>query len=349
MRVQIVDDNQTNLHLFRSILKTLSPDLEVESHLDPVAALAACGEHLPDLILVDFMMPHMDGHQYIAEVRRLPKARDVPIVMITAANERTVRHRALELGATDFVTKPVDVFEMKARLSNLLELRRSTLRLRDRNRWLAEEVAKATTVVAEREHELIIRLSKAAEFRDPETGAHITRMAHYSDIIAQGLGLPADDCRLILLAAPMHDVGKLGIPDGILLKPGKLDADEFAIMKTHSAIGHTILRDSPSQLIALGAEIALTHHEKFDGTGYPNGLAGNAIPLTGRIVAVADVFDALTSERPYKAAWPVDKARALLEESRGSHFDPACVDVFLADWGRVLDIRERFVDEPAKG
>ncbi len=349
MRGQIVDDNQTNLHLFRSILKTLSPDLEVESHLDPVAALAACGEHLPDLILVDFMMPHMDGHQYIAEVRRLPKARDVPIVMITAANERTVRHRALELGATDFVTKPVDVFEMKARLSNLLELRRSTLRLRDRNRWLAEEVAKATTVVAEREHELIIRLSKAAEFRDPETGAHITRMAHYSDIIAQGLGLPADDCRLILLAAPMHDVGKLGIPDGILLKPGKLDADEFAIMKTHSAIGHTILRDSPSQLIALGAEIALTHHEKFDGTGYPNGLAGNAIPLTGRIVAVADVFDALTSERPYKAAWPVDKARALLEESRGSHFDPACVDGVLADWGRVLDIRERFVDEPAKG
>ena len=349
MRVQIVDDNQTNLHLFRSILKTLSADLEVDSYLDPLAALAACAERLPDLILVDFMMPRMDGHQYIAEVRKLPRSHDVPIVMITAANERTVRHRALELGATDFVTKPVDVFEMKARLSNLLELRRSTVHLRDRNRWLAEEVAKATNVVAEREHELIIRLSKAAEFRDPETGAHITRMANYSLIIAEGLGLPAEDCQLILLAAPMHDVGKLGIPDGILLKPGKLDEEEFAVMKTHSTIGHTILRDSPSQLIALGAEIALTHHEKFDGSGYPHGLAGEAIPLTGRIVAVADVFDALTSERPYKAAWPVAKARALLEENRGSHFDPACVDAFLNAWDRALEIQKRFVDAPGKG
>lgn len=347
MRVQIVDDNQTNLHLFRSILHSLSRELEIECHLDPLAALASCAVALPDLIMVDFMMPGMDGHQYIAEVRKLPKAKDTPIVMVTAANERPVRHRALELGATDFVTKPVDVYEVKARLSNLLELRRSTLRLRDRNRWLAEEVAKATTIVAEREQELIIRLSKAAEFRDPETGAHITRMANYSLIIAEGLKLPDDDCRLILLAAPMHDVGKLGIPDGILLKPGKLDADEFAIMKTHSMIGHTILRDSPSHLIALGAEIALTHHEKFDGTGYPNGLAGAAIPLPGRIVAVADVFDALTSERPYKEAWPVAKARALLEDSRGSHFDPACVDVFLAAWDQVLEIRERFVDEPA--
>lgn len=345
MRVQVVDDNKTNLHLFRSILQSLSRELEVECFLDPIEALAACATGLPDLIIVDFMMPGMDGHQYIAEVRKLPDAKDTPIVMITAANERSVRHRALELGATDFVTKPVDVIEVKARLSNLLDLRRGTLQLRDRNRWLAEEVAKATSEVAEREHELIIRLSKAAEFRDPETGAHITRMANYSLIIAEGLGLPPEECRLILLAAPMHDVGKLGIPDGILLKPGRLDADEFAIMQTHSTIGHTILRDSPSTLIALGALIALTHHEKYDGTGYPARLAGEAIPLVGRIVAVADVFDALTSERPYKAAWPVDKARAFLEENRGSHFDPACIDAFLQAWDRVLEIRERFVDE----
>jgi putative two-component system response regulator len=211
-------------------------------------------------------------------------------------------------------------------------------------------VAKATSVIAQREHELIVRLSKAAEFRDPETGAHISRMANYSLIIAEGLRLTAEECDLILQSAPMHDVGKLGIPDGILLKPGKLDADEFAIMQTHTTIGHAILRDSSSQLIALGAEIALTHHEKFDGSGYPAGLAGETIPLPGRIVAVADVFDALTSERPYKPAWTVERARALLEENRGSHFDPACVDAFLADWERALEVRERFADEqPAKG
>jgi putative two-component system response regulator len=350
MRVQIVDDNPTNLHLFRSIIKTLSSDVVVECHLDPVAALESCRQALPDLILVDYMMPRLNGHEYIAELRRMPKARDVPIVMITAANDTPVRHRALDLGATDFVTKPVDVYEMKARLANLLELRRSSQGLRDHNQILAEEVAKATSVIAQREHELIVRLSKAAEFRDPETGAHISRMANYSLIIAEGLRLTAEECDLILQSAPMHDVGKLGIPDGILLKPGKLDADEFAIMQTHTTIGHAILRDSSSQLIALGAEIALTHHEKFDGSGYPAGLAGETIPLPGRIVAVADVFDALTSERPYKPAWTVERARALLEENRGSHFDPACVDAFLADWERALEVRERFADEqPAKG
>jgi putative two-component system response regulator len=350
MRVQIVDDNPTNLHLFRSIIKTLSSDVVVECHLDPVAALESCRQALPDLILVDYMMPRLNGHEYIAELRRMPKARDVPIVMITAANDTPVRHRALDLGATDFVTTPVDVYEMKARLANLLELRRSSQGLRDHNQILAEEVAKATSVIAQREHELIVRLSKAAEFRDPETGAHISRMANYSLIIAEGLRLTAEECDLILQSAPMHDVGKLGIPDGILLKPGKLDADEFAIMQTHTTIGHAILRDSSSQLIALGAEIALTHHEKFDGSGYPAGLAGETIPLPGRIVAVADVFDALTSERPYKPAWTVERARALLEENRGSHFDPACVDAFLADWERALEVRERFADEqPAKG
>ena len=346
MLVQIVDDNDTNLMLFEQLALRSGQDVDVVTYADPLAALEACRSVVPDMIVVDYMMPGMDGHQYVEAVRRLPGLRDVPIVMVTAAAERSVRQKALELGVTDFLAKPVDPAEARVRFANLLALRRGHLQLRDRNRWLADEVRKATETVVRRERELILRLSKAAEFRDPETGAHIVRMARYSELIARRLGMDEDFCQLILKAAPMHDLGKLGIPDGILLKPGKLTDEEFAVMTNHPLIGYEILQGSESQLIQLGAEIALTHHEKFDGTGYPNKLAGDAIPLSGRIVAVADVFDALTSERPYKAAWPVEKARALLEDNSGTHFDPACVTAFLAEWEAVLRIREELADAP---
>jgi putative two-component system response regulator len=345
MLIQIVDDNDTNLMLFRQIAQRVAPDVEVTCHADPLEGLESCRATLPDLVVLDYMMPGMDGHEYLTKLRELPGGREVPVVMITAAGEKSVRQRALELGATDFLTKPVDPTEMRVRLGNLLTMRRSHLKLKSTNRWLADEVAKATRAIAERERELIVRLSRAAEFRDPETGGHIVRMAHYSELIAQGLGLPAETCELLLKAAPMHDVGKLGIPDSILLKPGRLDEAEFIIMKRHAEIGHSILSESPSQLIALGAEIALTHHEKYDGTGYPRGLAGEAIPLLGRIVAVADVFDALTSERPYKKAWDLDKAKAFLADNAGTHFAPDCVVVFLAAWDQVQAIKARFVDD----
>lgn len=345
MRIQIVDDNETNLMLFEQIALRVGDDVSVHCYADPVLGLDAARRDLPDLVVVDYMMPHMDGHQFLAEIRALPGGREVPILMITAAADRAVRQKALELGATDFLTKPVDPTEVRVRLFNLLALRRSQLRLHDRNRWLADEVRKATQVIGAREQELVVRLSKAAEFRDPETGAHILRMAHYSQLIARGLGLSDEMCDLILRAAPMHDVGKVGIPDGILLKPGRLDAEEFEIMKRHSLIGHAILAGSSSQLIALAADIALCHHEKVDGSGYPRGLAGEAIPLAGRIVAVADVFDALTSERPYKAPWDLIRARTFLLDGRGGHFDPACVDTFVAAWDEVLDIRSRFADD----
>lgn len=345
MRIQIVDDNETNLMLFEQIALRVAEDVTVECFADPVKALEDARQLLPDLVLVDYMMPVMDGHQFLAEIRKLPGGRDVPILMITAAGERSVRQKALELGATDFLTKPVDPTEVRVRLANLLALRRSHLRLHDRNRWLADEVRKATQEISAREHELVVRLSKAAEFRDPETGGHIQRMAHYSKLIAHGMGLAPDLCDLILRAAPMHDVGKLGIPDGILLKPGRLDSNEFDVMKRHPGIGHAILDGSNSQLIALGAEIALTHHEKFDGSGYPNGLRGEDIPLPGRIVAVADVFDALTSQRPYKEAWTVERARNFLVEGKGSHFDPACVDAFLTAWDEAMIIKAHFIDD----
>jgi putative two-component system response regulator len=190
-------------------------------------------------------------------------------------------------------------------------------------------------------------MSRAAEFRDPETGAHIQRMAHYSQIIARGLDLEPRKQKLLLEAAPMHDVGKIGIPDYILLKPGKLTPEEMEVMKGHSRLGYELLQGSGSEILRAGAEIAISHHEKYDGTGYPNALKGTDIPLYGRIVAVADVFDALTSERPYKKAWPLEDAVRFLEEGRGKHFDPMCIEAFLAGWDDVIAIRQRFQDEIA--
>ncbi|MFY7867501.1 HD domain-containing phosphohydrolase [Roseateles sp.] len=226
---------------------------------------------------------------------------------------------------------------------NDLELARA--KLAQRADTLAEEVSKATSVILQRERETVIRLSKAAEYRDPETGAHILRMAHYSELIARGLGLSKADQQLLLEAAPMHDIGKVGISDSVLLKPGRLTPEEFEIMKGHARIGHEILKDSSSLVLQTGAAIALGHHEKFDGSGYPQGLVGDQIPIFSRIVAVADVFDALTSERPYKKAWSLEKAAEHLKTQSGAHFDPACVEVFFAHWTEVLAIRHRFKDE----
>jgi putative two-component system response regulator len=249
-------------------------------------------------------------------------------VVVTTADVKEIRQRALELGAIDFLTKPVDGHELMARARNLLALRKSQLTLHDR---AAEE--------------LVMRLSKAAEFRDPETGAHIERMARFSGMIARRLGMSPEDAERLELAAPMHDVGKVGIPDMILLKPDRLTEMEFSIMKQHSKLGWEILKNSPSQLVRLAAEIALSHHEKFDGNGYPAGLAGQSIPLSGRIVAVADVYDALTSTRPYKQPWPVDKAVAFLREQSGRHFDPACVEAFLDVMDQVLKVMDNFRDD----
>ncbi|WP_318023301.1 HD domain-containing phosphohydrolase [Paucibacter sp. B2R-40] len=227
----------------------------------------------------------------------------------------------------------------------LHELELAQIKLADRAEWLAGEVAKATQDVLARERETVVRLSKAAEYRDPETGAHILRMAHYSELIARGLGLSDADRQLLLEAAPMHDIGKVGITDSILLKPGRLTPEEFEVMKQHAQIGHEILKDSSSLVLQTGAAIALGHHEKFDGSGYPQGLAGAAIPIFSRIVAVADVFDALTSERPYKKAWSLEQAADHLRAHSGAHFDPVCVNCFFAHWEQVLEIRQRFKDE----
>lgn len=341
MKVLVIDDSQINVTLICRLLEKLELCSSI-SYLDPELALEWCKDQVPDLVLVDYMMPVINGIEFIRRFRLFPHCHDIPVLMITANDEVVLRYEALEVGANDFLIKPVDKIEFLARTKNMLALRRNQRYLENRASWLDAEVQKATLEIREREQETILRLCKAADSRDPETGAHIVRMANYSRLIAENLGLPNSVQLMILEAAPMHDIGKVGIPDHILLKPGKLSIDEFTIMKTHASLGYQILAGSAAETLQMGAQIALSHHEKFDGSGYPQGLSGVDIPLEARIVAVADVFDALTSERPYKPAWEIDRAVELLKEGSGQHFDPQCVQAFLLDFSKVMEIKERY-------
>jgi putative two-component system response regulator len=343
MTILIVDDNKTNLLLLSSLTEA-AVGIATVTYEDPVMALYWCEANKPDLVLVDYRMPHLSGNDFIRIFRQMDGLQDVPIIMVTTENERKIRQEALSLGATDFLAKPIDSVEFRLRVRNLLALSQAQTLVADRAKLLQHEVEKATEVILDRERELVLRLARAAEFRDPETGAHINRMAHYSKLIAAKIGLSGEFQKSLLEAAPMHDVGKLATPDHILLKPGRLDPDEMVIMRRHAEIGVQILTGSGSALIQLAEVIAGSHHEKFDGTGYPNGLAGEDIPLSGRIVAVADVFDALTSERPYKKAWTMDAARQFMADNTGSHFCPRCANAFLDSWDEVLAIKANFPD-----
>lgn len=344
MQVLIIDDAQLNLTLLQHLVKKL-PDCDGVVFQDAVQAIDWCREHEPDLVIVDYMMPVMNGIEFTRAFRSIAGFEEIPILMVTANHEAPVRHEALDNGVSDFLNKPLDKAEFLARAKNMLALRKSRKSLTDRAAWLAEEVNKATAEIMAREQETIFCLSRAAEYRDPETGEHIHRMAHYSRHIACRMGLSIEQQDLLLHAAPMHDIGKVGTPDAILLKPGKLTPEEFVIMKQHAVIGYEVLSSSNSPLLQVAAEIAHTHHEKFDGSGYPQGLAGDKIPLFGRIVAVADVFDALTSERPYKRAWTIESAQEYLRQGAGTHFDPRCVEAFISDWDAVMEIKNRFADE----
>lgn len=339
----IVDDAQTNLTMVEELLARMG-EIETIGFTSAVRALGWIQDHDADLVIVDYMMPELNGTEFIRQLRASPGKGDVPVLIITANDQKHIRYRALDAGATDFLSKPLDKVEFMARVSNLLQLIAGRRALKDRASWLADEVRKATAEIVQQERETVIRLSKAAEYRDPETGAHILRMAHYSELIAKGLGLPKSEQELLLQAAPMHDIGKVGVTDNILLKPGRLTPEEFDQMKQHATYGYQILQGSTSRVLQAGAAIALGHHEKYDGTGYPNALAGAAIPVFSRIVAVADVFDALTSERPYKKAWPLEQAADYIKTGAGTHFDPKCVAIFVSHWSDVLKIRHHFND-----
>jgi putative two-component system response regulator len=266
-------------------------------------------------------------------------------MMVTAAEDRSLRCQALESGASDVLGKPLDGTEVLARTRNMLAIRRGQRLLAERSRLLETEVRRATAEIVAREQETILRLSRAAEYRDWETGTHIVRVAWYARIISRELGLSEAEQELMFRAAPMHDVGKIGVPDYILLKPGGLDEAEFEIMKQHTVIGYRILGGSSSELLRVAAEVALTHHERWDGSGYPERRQGDEIPVGGRIVAVADSYDALTSKRPYKSGWPAELAWQFLAANAGTRFDPDCVAAFQRGRADVDAARESFPDE----
>jgi putative two-component system response regulator len=333
----LVDDSRSALGLLKGLIES-NGTVQATAFLDPLEALTAARNWQFDIVLVDYEMPKIDGISFIRELRAFPAYADVPVVMITSSDADDLRIRALEAGATDFLPKRPHATELSVRLRNLIKLGSSVRQLNDQAACLANEVAAATQKLQEREEEIILRLALAVEYRDNDTGEHTLRVAKYSRIIAQQLGLSPRLCRDIYLAAPLHDVGKVAIPDAILLKPGRLNDDEMAIIRTHASIGGNILADSHCELIQLGAVIASAHHERWDGSGYPNGLKELQIPIAARIVAVADVFDALTTKRPYKEAMPLAAARQFLEDNKGRDFDPACVDAFVSRWNEVVSV-----------
>ncbi len=311
---------------------------------DPRQVLARYAESPPDLILLDINMPHLDGYAVMAQLQALNDPLPPPVLVLTAQRSQDHLLRAFNAGARDFVTKPFDRAELLMRVRNLLQSQLAHRLLHQQRDHLEDMVRQRTQELHRSRLQVVQRLGRAAEYRDEETGNHILRMSHCAALLARAAGWTEDDAELLLHAAPMHDIGKIGIPDGILLKPGKLDADEWRVMKTHAEIGARILEGADSDLLELGRVVALTHHEKWDGSGYPQGLAGAAIPQAGRICALADVFDALTSQRPYKKAWTVDAALALIESESGKHFDPELVALFVQQLPGVLAIMERFSD-----
>ena len=344
--ILIIDDQLTSRQILQQLVSSIEDVVSVEPFANPLEALQWTSKNKADLVLVDYKMPEMNGIEFIKRFRTHPSSSHVPVIMVTSIEDRTVRYEALEAGATDFLMKPVDHHECRARCHNLLTQYQQYKIISDRSRWLERRVSEATSEIRLRERETLLRLARAGEYRDEETGNHVIRMAKYSRIIAEQLGFSKDGADVIEMAAPMHDIGKIGIRDDILLKPGKLTHDEFEIMKRHTIIGYDILKDSPSKYLQMGGIIALCHHEKFDGTGYPYGKKGNEIPIEARIVAVADVYDALVSERPYKNPWSTDAALDYMQSHSGKHFDPDAFYAFKEQIDKVSKIQGMLPDTP---
>jgi putative two-component system response regulator len=342
-RVLVVDDQPPNTLLLRKVLEA-EGYRKVTTVNDPTEVLPLQREAPFDVILLDIRMPKLDGFGVMRLLQEDAGEDYVPIIVLTAQTDEDTRLRALAEGAKDFVTKPFNRAEVLNRIRNMLEVRLLHRRVREQNELLEQRVQERTLELQETRLEIVRRLGKAAEFRDNETGFHIIRMSKFSELIARSMGVNDAIAELILHASPMHDIGKLGIPDGILLKPGRLDSDEWAVMKTHTEIGGQILDGHHSRLLQMAARIARAHHERWDGSGYPRGLREKEIPLEARIVAVADVFDALISQRPYKKAWAVEDSVEEIRKLSNRHFDPAVVKAFLSALPGILDVKARYAE-----
>ena len=343
--ILILDRDGSRRERLVQLGRHIDPNIHIEAFLETEPALSWLQWHTADLVICDYTSSSIDARGLIRHLQQLPNGNETPVLMMAPWDNRELRRCALDAGATDLLVTPIDDLEFHARCSNLLSQRRQRHMIHKRACWLEQKVADATSEVLRREHETLLRLAKAGEYRDEDTGNHVIRMAKYARVIAEQLGLSKDECNAIELAAPMHDIGKIGIPDEILRKPARLTHCEFEIMKTHTQIGYEILKDSPSKYLQMGAIIALSHHEKFNGTGYPNQLGGQEIPLAARIVSVADAYDALTSERPYKPRWEMQKAIDYINQQRGRFFDPACLDAFMAQLDRISQIQFTLSDQ----
>ncbi|PMR75391.1 HD domain-containing phosphohydrolase [Billgrantia endophytica] len=339
--ILIVDDEPANLKLLDKLLGSQGYGRRTCIE-DPRKVLSAYERLRPDLILLDLKMPHLDGYQVMEQLRALNDPLLPPILVLTVEHGHGFLLKALTMGARDYLSKPFDRTELLMRVRNLLDARRAHRITHEQNVVLEEMIRLRTEEVVATRLQIVQRLGRAAEYRDNETGQHVMRMSHIAALLAQRLGWTPADVELMLHASPMHDIGKIGIPDAILLKPGKLDDEEWQIMKRHVEIGAELLGGDDFPLLNLAREIALNHHEKWDGSGYPYGRAGTDIPQSARIAAVADVFDALTSARPYKPAWSIDRAVAFVQEQSGWHFDPEVIEVFLASLEDIQRIRERY-------
>ena len=335
--VMIVDDQLTSRLILETIVQSISENINIKSFDNALDALQTTESNPPDLILADYKMSSLDGVEFIRRLRQKPTNNDTPIIMVTAFDDKSILYEALEAGATDFLTKPVDHYECKVRCRNLLTMRQQQLIIKNRAKWLESEVNKAVNQIQKREKETLYRLARAGEFKDQDTGQHLVRIGNISKIIAIAIGMNREQADIIEVAAPMHDIGKIGIPDSILLKKGPLEQDEFDLMKKHTKFGYEILKDSPSPYLQTGAIIALNHHEKYNGEGYPSGITGENIPIEARIVAIADVFDALISKRQYKDAWSIDSALGYLNEQKHKHFDPECIQALISNTCKIIE------------
>lgn len=347
--ILVVDDQPANVKLLQKSLE-LDGYSDIEVTTSPAQGLEMFQSRRHHLVLLDLNMPEIDGFQVMDGMRDIIDEDEdfLPVIVLTAQTDRESRLRALEAGARDYLTKPFDRTELGTRIRNMLEVRLMHNQIRDQNKVLEQRVRERTQEIEQTRLEIITRLGRAAEYRDNETGLHIIRMSKISMLLARAAGLDEKQCELILNASPMHDVGKIGIPDKILLKAGKLDPEEWETMKKHAEFGAEILSGNDSDLMLMAKQIALTHHEKWDGSGYPNGTAGEDIPVCGRIVALADVFDALTSERPYKKAWTVEEAIKFINDQKGLHFDPHLVDLFNENLKGILSIRDTYAEPTSK-
>lgn len=348
--VLVVDDEAAIQKMMTCLLRRQGYDTISVS--DGQAALDKITNSSPDLILMDLNMPGIDGLEVAKQIKGNPDTCSIPVILLTGLSTVDNHVLALDIGVDDFISKSADPSEVLARVRSHIKVKQLNDRIKAYQQNLEKEVEERTNQLNQAMEQLreasldtIFKLTSASEYRDNETGAHIKRMSHYSALIAQKMGLKSKIVESILYAAPMHDIGKIGIPDRILLKPGKLNAKEWDLMRSHTTIGANILKGSKIGFVRLGETIALTHHEKWDGSGYPNGLKGRKIPLAGRIVALADVFDALTSKRPYKKAYTIEESKRIILEDRGKHFDPDVVDTFFSIQDAIVNIKETYQEE----